>query len=148
MNNQEFLKKYRTNKTSVWIKIKLTDSQEFYFTAYENWPWIKKICDNKDLFIEEFQLQFRSHEVNINVPQDIDGIYFIRSILGQMGGESKHFYTVGFIYDDGKVKKDMYIIPELVKEKTYEDDIESCFEEGIIYNVGKKKKNTEKQIQA
>ena len=145
MNNQEFLKKYRSDKTSVWIKVKLTDAQEFYFTAYENWPWIKTLCNNKDLFIEEFQLQFRSHEVDIDVPKDADGIYFVRSILGQMGSDSKHFYTIGFIYNN-KVTKDMYIIPELVKEKTYEDDIDSCFEEGIIYNVGKKKKNREEQV--
>lgn len=145
MNNQEFLKKYRTDKNSVWIKLKLTDGQEFYFTAYENWPWIKVLCNEKKIFIEEFQLQFRSHEVSISIPEDIDGIYFIRSILGQMGSDSKHFYTVGFI-NDNRVKKDMYIIPELVKEKSYEENIDDCFEEGIIYDVRKTKKNYEEQI--
>ena len=142
MNNEKFLERYRTDKTAVWTKVKLTDGQEFYFDKYKTWHSIKFYCKEKSVFVEEFFLQFRSHEVKIDV-SDIDGIYFIRSILGQMGGDSKHYYTVGTIKGDTVYKK-MWIIPELVEEKSYEDDIDSCFDEGIIYNEQKKKKDKQK----
>lgn len=142
MNNEKFLEKYRTNKQAVWIKIKLTNGKEFYFSKYETWKDIKAICEIQDTFIQEFFLQFRSHEIEIAV-EDCEGVYLIRSILGQMGGESKHYYTVGTI-DGDVVSKKMYIIPELVEEKSYEDDIDSCFPEGIIYNA-KKEKTKDKQ---
>jgi hypothetical protein len=38
----------------------------------------------------------------------------------------------------------MWIMTELVEEKSYEDDIDSCFEEGIIYDDRKTKKNRQK----
>ena len=57
-----------------------------------------------------------------------------------MGGDSKHYYTVGIIKGD-VVHKKMWIIPELIEEKSYEDDIDACFEEGIIYNDQKTKEN-------
>lgn len=147
MNNQEFLKEYRKNKNCIWIKVKLTNGKEFYFNHYPSWKGIKLYCEQNAAFIEEFNLQFRSHEIIIDIPTDLDGFYFVRSILGQMGADSKHYYTVGLIHGD-KVQKHMYIIPELIQEKSYEDTIESCFQESIIYNVGKKSKNTEEQIQA
>ena len=140
MNNTEFLKRYRQDKTSVWVKVKLTNDKEFYFTNYKgSWEGIKATCDFKNLFIKEFILQFRSHEVIIDIPEDADAFYFVRSILGQMGADCQHYYTVGIIKGDN-VQKDMYIIPELIKDKSYEDNIESCFEEGIIYDGRKKKK--------
>jgi hypothetical protein len=142
MNNQKFLEHYRKDKTVVWIKLKLTNGQEFYFNEYKMWIDVKRYCEARSVFIEEFCLQFRSHEVKIDIP-DADGIYFIRSILGQMGGDSKHYYTVGVI-KDSVVHKKMWITPELIEEKVYEDDIDSCFEEGIIYDDRKTKKNRQK----
>tara|TARA_Y100000004_G_C8942862_1_gene424901 strand:- start:317 stop:727 length:411 start_codon:yes stop_codon:yes gene_type:complete len=135
MNNEKFLQKYRTDKQSTWIKVKTTDGREFYFTNYGVWAVVKQHCKDESSFIEEFFLQFRSHEVEIEVG-DADGFYFVRSILGQMGGDSKNYFTVGIIKGD-TVHKKMYIIPELVEEKSYEDDIESCFDEAIIYNEQK-----------
>ena len=139
MNNQKFLEHYRTNKTVVWVKVKLTDGKEFYFNKYQHWKGVKSYCEKTSVFVEEFCLQFRSHEIKIDM-SDADGIYFIRSILGQMGADSKHYYTVGIIKGE-VVHKKMWIIPELVEEKSYEDDIDSCFEEGIIYNDQKTKEN-------
>lgn len=139
MNNQKFLEKYRTNKQAIWIKVKLTNGRELFFDEYSVWEDIKKMCDSTGHFIDKFHLQFRSHEVKIDI-EDADGLYFIRSIMGSMGGKSKHYYTVGVIKGD-IVSKKMFIIPELIEEKSYEDDIESCFPEGIIYNEQKKKEN-------
>jgi len=142
MNNQKFLEHYRTDKTVVWIKIKLTDGREFYLDKYKLWAGVKTYCETRSVFIEEFCLQFRSHEIKIDI-SDAEGVYLIRSILGQMGGDSKHYYTVGIIKGD-VVHKKMWIIPELIEEKSYEDDIDSCFEEGIIYNDQKTKEDKQK----
>ena len=142
MNNEKFLEKYRTNKQAIWIKIKLTTGKEIFFEDYRQWQAIKDVCEKTGVFIQNFHLQFRSHEVKIDIT-DADGIYFIRSVMGQMGGDTKHYYTVGVIRGD-IVSKKMFIIPELVEEKSYEDDIESCFPEGIIYNAQKKKKDKQK----
>ena len=142
MNNQKFLEHYRTDKTVVWIKIKLTDGREFYLNKYNLWKDVKTYCEARSVFIKEFCLQFRSHEVKIDM-SDAEGVYLIRSILGQMGGDSKHYYTVGIIKGD-VVHKKMWIIPELIEEKSYEDDIDSCFEEGIIYNDQKTKEDKQK----
>lgn len=142
MNNEKFLEKYRTNKQAIWIKIKLTSGKEIFFEDYRQWQAIKDVCEKTGAFIQNFHLQFRSHEVKIDIT-DADGIYFIRSVMGQMGGDTKHYYTVGVIRGD-IVSKKMFIIPELVEEKSYEDDIESCFPEGIIYNGQKKKEDNQK----
>ena len=144
MNNEKFLERYRENKTVVWIKVALSDGKEAFFHEYKVWHGLKKYCESHSVFVEDFRLQFRSHEIKIDVT-DIDGIYFIRSVLGQMGGDTKNYYTVGTI-KSGVVQKKMWLIPELVEEKSYEDDIESCFEEGIIYDE-REKKEEDKQEQ-
>ena len=142
MNNEKFLQKYRTNKQAIWVKVKLTNGKEFFFEKYDTWKFIKDTCKRVGVSVERLHLQFRSHEVKVDL-SDADGVYFIRSVMGQMGGSSKDYYTVGIIKGD-RVNKKMYIIPELIEEKSYEDDIESCFPEGIIYNAKEKKKDKQK----
>jgi hypothetical protein len=53
-----------------------------------------------------------------------------------MGGDAKETVTIGKIYGD-VVEKSIWITPELVKEIEEKDQIESCFEEAIIYHYGK-----------
>ena len=142
MNNEKFLERYRENKTVIWVKVALTNGVEVFFHEYKTWPGLKRYCEDRSVFVKDFRLQFRSHEVKIDL-SDADGLYFIRSVLGQMGGDSKDYYTVGVIKEDIVYTK-MWIMPELVEEKSYEDDIDSCFEEGIIYDDRKTKKNRQK----
>lgn len=137
MDNNQWLKHYRTNKSAVWIKAKLTDGQEFFFETHHGWKGIKSVCDAKKIFFSELCLQFRSHEVKIDV-EDAEGVYLVRSILGQVGADCKHYYTVG-VLEDKEMHKKMWLIPELVPEKEHVDDISDCFEEAIIYNEKKKK---------
>ena len=143
MNNTEFLKKYRQNKSAIWLKVRLTDGKEIYSDDPKAWKGIKAVCDVKNIFLEEFSLQFRSHEVKI-VLEEAQGVYFVRSILGQMGADSKNYFTVG-ILKDNKVHKKMWLIPELVSEKEYEDEIEDCFPEALIYNGANQNNGKEKK---
>ena len=43
--------------------------------------------------------------------------------MGQMGGETKNYFTTGIINGE-KVKKKMWITPELIVTNEYEDEIE------------------------
>jgi len=56
--------------------------------------------------------------------------------MGQMGGDTKHYFTTGKVLND-KVEKKMWITPELIVDKEYDDEIENCFEEAIIYDKTK-----------
>ena len=137
MNNEKWLEAYRTNKDSVWIKCKLTNGEEFFYDHQIGWKLIKQECDTKGVFVEELYLQFRSHEVTIDV-EGAEAIYLVRSVMGQMGGESRQFYTTGRLESD-KMHKKMWLTPELIVEKELTDEIDECFEEAIIYNEEAKK---------
>ena len=145
MTNQDWISKYRTNKDAVWIKCKLTDGRQFYHDEFGGWIDIKKICDNEGVFVDELKLSFRSHEVTVDL-EGADAIYLIKSAMGQIGAETKHYYTTGVV-KGGIVHKQMWLIPELVIDKEFEEGIEECFEQAVIYNE-QKKTNREEQVQA
>lgn len=145
MTNQDWISKYRTNKDAVWIKCKLTDGRQFYHDEFGGWIDIKKICDNEGVFVDELKLSFRSHEVTVDL-EGADAIYLIKSAMGQIGAETKHYYTTGVV-KSGIVYKQMWLIPELVIDKEFEEGIEECFEQAVIYNE-QKKTNREEQVQA
>ena len=136
MDKKKRLKKYRTNKSAIWINVQLTNGEEFYYDEFEGWRELKAKCDDEGLFIQEFCLQFRSHEVTIDL-EDAEAVYLIRSVMGQMGADTRQYYTTG-ILKDGIVHKKMWMIPELVVDKELQDDIEECFEEALIYDKTKK----------
>ena len=133
MDNQKWLEHYRTNKSAVWINVKLTNGEEFYNNDFAKWLEIKKKCDAEKLFVEELSLQFRSHKVDIDLT-DAEGLYLIRSVMGQVGVDSKQYFTTG-ILKDNIVHKQMWLVPELLIEKELSDHVEDCFEEAFIYNV-------------
>ena len=137
MTNQEWISKYRTNKDAVWIKVKLTNGKQFYHDNFKGWIEVKKICDEEDLFVEELKLSFRSHEISVDL-SDAEAIYLITSAMGQIGAATKHYYTTG-VLKDGIVYKQMWLIPELVVDKEFEENIEECFRQAVIYNDKKKK---------
>jgi len=130
-NRDKWLEQYRSNKHAIWINIRLTNGEELYYDEYDGWLTVKKICDEEDIFIEEISLQFRSHEVDIDLT-DAEGIYLVRSVMGQFGGITKNYFTTG-ILKQNKVYKKMWIVPELIVDKEVVDNIEDCFEEALIY---------------
>jgi len=139
MTEQIWLEQYyRKNKEAVWIKLEMTDGTFQYFDNFEKWLEIKILCDDTGIFIKNMALQFRSHRVNIDIPNNCDAIYFIRSLKGAIGGEAKNHYTVG-TSRNGIVHKLMFTIPELTIEDQSDDTIEKCFAEALIY--AKKTKN-------
>ncbi len=138
-NKETWLKHYRRNKDAVWIKVILSNGRQLFCDHFDGWLKIKEKCQKHGLFIFTMELQFRSNVKSIEIPRNCEALYFIRSVMGQFGGETKDYYTTGFL-KDGVVKKKMWLLPELIVEKETEDDINECFEEAFIYNVQEKKK--------
>tara|TARA_R100000742_G_C4276792_1_gene98113 strand:- start:561 stop:992 length:432 start_codon:yes stop_codon:yes gene_type:complete len=143
MNHQKFLKVYRTDKNASWIKVKLSDNTEHYFSHHRSWLEVKRRCDEKDLNVLELHLSFKSHNIEIEL-EDIDAIYLVKSVLGMMGGITNHYITIGRLID-GKMHKDMYRVPELTKEKGEVVGLDECFKQAIIY-YDKTKENREEQV--
>lgn len=142
MSREKWLEAYRSNKDAIWIKCKLTNGEDLFFDEFNGWKTLKTKCETENIFFEELSLQFRSHKINIDI-SDCDGVYLIRSVMGQIGSDSKNYFTTGKVIND-KVHKKMWLVPELITEKEFIDDVEECFAEAIIYD--KTKKNREKQI--
>lgn len=146
MNNQkwaEFYRKDRANTKYVFVKVMTTDGEHFFFHDYKRWFDVKEYCEINSVFIKDLHLQFRSNQCIIDVAK-ADAIYLVRSVLGSLGQDTKRYFTVGVLSDD-RLTKTMYVVPELIKEKEYEDTLDNCFEEAFIYN-GQAKKNREKQV--
>jgi hypothetical protein len=138
----EWLKHYRENKNVVWIKGVLANNEEVFLSNFKDLPALANRLENEINFFEKLSLQFRSHEVHLNIT-DCDGIYLVKSILGQFGGSSKDTITFGRVIGNN-VYKTLYISPELIIEKEHVDPLSNCFEEAIIYD--KTRKNRKKQV--
>jgi len=132
MTEQAWLEKYRQNKEAVWIKLEMTDGTFQYHDHFSGWLEVKRLCDETGIFIKSMALQFRSHRLNIDIPSDCSGLYFIRAVKGAVGGNAKQHYTVGTLRN-GIVHKLMIQIPELVIEETNDDPVDKCFPEALIY---------------
>jgi|TARA_B100000085_G_C18548827_1_gene515006 hypothetical protein len=138
MDDKNWIPLYRKNSEAIWIRGVLTNGEEFNYDEYSSWTELKDYCDKEHLFFKELYIQFKSHQIELHT-EGVEGIYIIRSIKGSLGkNNNQHFYTVGTL-KGSKVFKQMYLTPELVVEKEYEDDIENCFEEAIIYDKTRKK---------
>ena len=141
MTDQEWLSRYRSNKDAIWIKCKLTDDRQFYHDDFKGWLQIKDICDTDGVFVKELKLSFRSHEISVDI-DDAEAVYLIKSVMGQIGADTKHYYTTG-VLKEGIVYKQMWLIPELVIDQEFEENIEECFRQAVIYNDQEKKNREE-----
>jgi len=142
MDRDKWLASYRTNKSATWLKIKLTDGQLYFTTDHKDWLKVKEHCDKNSVFLSEMESQFRSHCVIMDIGEP-DAIYFVPSVMGMVGGETKQYYTVGLL-KDGLMHKKMWKVPELIMERETTEDLEHCFTEAIIYNGEEKKENRQK----
>ena len=122
----------RVEKKKVWVKLRFSDGHQCYFYEHRAWLNVKTLCEKESIFITHFELQFKSHLVNI----DIDGaeaLYLVPSVMGRIGKSSKNYLTVG-VLKNSVIHKDMWLVPELVVEKSMSDPLSRCFEEAIIYH--------------
>ena len=123
-----------------WIRCKLSNGEEIYSCLNDKIDSIKKYCTKNKAYITNAGLQFRSNSLKRNTSRS-EGVYIVKSVRGQMGGNTIYCVVIG-ILKDGVVKKTAYCTPELVEIYQTEDKVEDCFEEMLIYND--KKANREK----
>jgi hypothetical protein len=132
----EWLKHYRSNKDAVWIKCHTSDGIDRYMHKMSDWVELVKLSLKSDVFLQSLSIQYRSHEEPLDIV-GCDRVYLITSVMGSMGNPSRDYLTFGKVIGD-VVEKQMWLIPELIVEKTYNDTIENCFKEAII-NVKKER---------
>lgn len=139
----DFYRSDRKNRSKVFVKVMTSDREHFFFTEdqYDTWYKIKKHCETKSVFIKDLQLQARSNVQDIDL-EGSDGIYLVRSVLGQIGADTRKFFTIGKLKNK-TVNKQMWLVPELIIDKEYEDTLSGCFEEALI-TYDKKTKNRKK----
>ena len=128
----DWLTAYRTNKNVVWIKAQLTNGHPFYTHEFKIWPSIIDSFERQRIYFTKLSLQFRSHEVELDIT-DCDGIYLVKSVIGSMTGDTKETITFGKIQGN-HVYKTVYLSPELIVDESYVDTLANCFEEAIIYD--------------
>ena len=135
-NKEKWSQVFRTNVRATWLIVTLKDGSEYFIDNTDRWHELKRYCDNNNVFLSKLSIQFKSHRETIDI-RGIDGIYFAKSVVGMLGAESKNTYTIGKI-KNGIVHKTLWLIPELIVEREFEDYESGCFEESIIYNKAKK----------
>ena len=134
MDQDRWRKFFKENNWHVtWVKVMLSNGDHHFFSNHREWLFIKTLCDNLGTKVSEMELQFRSHLVKIDIDEESEGVYFVPSVMGMVGAETRNYFTVG-VLKKGVVYKKMYLVPELVIEKEMADPISQCFEEALIYN--------------
>jgi tRNA-dihydrouridine synthase len=134
---KDFYSSNRDNVSKIFIKVMTSDGQHFFFSDYDQWYKVKDRCEKENVIIEDLHLQFRTNKHIVDV-SDCDGIYLVRSALGQIGQPTKNYFTIGLLKSD-KVYKQMWLTPELILEQEFIDDLSGCFEEALI-RYGKERK--------
>jgi hypothetical protein len=141
MNNfinthEEWLEHFRHDIYKIWIRASLSNGKEYYLPEHSDWMRLKPICEENKLNVEKVGIQYKTHFVEVDTT-NTDGVYIVQSILATFGSQARQTITIGKVYGNN-VKKDIWITPELLKEFEEESNIESCFEQAIIYNYDKK----------
>lgn len=135
MDEAKWVKYYRSKKNiatkAVFFKVLTSDGKHWFSHEYDDWYDIKRHCEDNSLFVQEIQLQFRSNRTTIDVA-DCEGVYFVRSCLGAVGMATRNYFTVGKLLKDGRVHKQMWLVPELLLDKEFSDSLENCFTEALI----------------
>ena len=136
-NKNDFLADMRSEDYfSTWVNVKFSNGSELYFNQARHWKNIKAKCYKEEIEITSVDLQFRSHCENVYSGSG-RGVYLVPTVVGEMGGVSRECITVGVI-DGDTVRKKIWTTPEIIEDKSYEDDVENCFEEALVYKNDKR----------
>ena len=143
MNQEKWRDFYRkADRNITWVKVMLSNGDHHFFCDHKDWLSVKTFCDNFGTKVSEMELQFRSHCVKIDIPSDAKGFYFVPSVMGVWGGDSKNYFTIG-TFDGEKVNKKMWLVPELISEKSMQDGLENCIEEAMVFYEEEEKNKQE-----
>ena len=120
-------------KKNVWIVAQLSNQTTVFLKEYSQWLQLKDYVESNKFNIVKIGLRYKSHQIEKEV-DNADAVYVVRSILGQVGADTKQTYTIGLL-DSEDVMKTVWFAPELVEQESYKDTLQNCFKEALIYNV-------------
>ena len=123
---------YLKNQDIVWIKGVLNNDEEVFLESFKEWSAQANRLENECNFFKKLSLQFRSHEIELDIA-NCEGVYLVRSVIGQLTGYTKETITFGKV-NGNNVDKTVYMSPELIVDESYSDTLANCFEEAIIYD--------------
>ena len=124
-----------TDRDRIWIYIVTSDEKELHLKEYDQWLGFQKHIDKNNLTINKVGLRYRSHCITMDA-KDSKAVYIVRSVKGEMHNITKQCYTIGFLREDNKVEKTMWLTPALIEELKTVDEIKECFEKAFVYHVG------------
>jgi hypothetical protein len=131
-SRKEWLLEYRKDKEAIWVRAVLSDGVEIFFKDYSVWLSLQEKCESESLSVCTIKLQYRSHVIEVDT-SDAEAVYLVRSVMGEFGGNTRNYYTIGTL-QDGVVYKTRWLVPELEAEEKSEETLDNCFEEAIIHN--------------
>jgi hypothetical protein len=134
-SKEEWNKLYKQNRNAVWFLIYLSNDTIVYLREYKEWLLLKPFCESNKINVVTIKMRYKSHFVEVDT-KDTKAVYLIQSLLGSLGKETKKTITIGKLESE-KMKKTIWMIPELVEYLTESDNLDKCFEQAIIYNYGK-----------
>lgn len=130
----QFLNVYRSlsdkDRRSIWIIVKTSDNQDIYLQDYSQWLTINYYCNTNKLTIDSISLQYRSHVVTKDT-KNCDGVYLAKTVKGQMGGETRHCYSIGTLHDN-IIRKTLWLTPELIEDLSFDDNVEDCLKQALV----------------
>ena len=116
---------------SFWIA-ELSNGVSAIQDGEDSWIRLRNYCLENNVFIEKLLIKFRSHiETAFINSDDIEAFFLCRSILGGFFSEKNwHSYVVGKVVK-GKLTREKWQIPEVIKTEDDEQPIdkfdERCF---------------------
>lgn len=131
---EQFLQVYRSlpekDRKSIWIILSMSNGEEIYLQQYDQWLTIQSYCHATGLTIDKVSLQYRSHVVTKDT-RNCDGVYLVKTVKGQMGGETKYCYSIGTVHGS-TIKKTLWLTPELIEDLSFEDNVETCLSQALV----------------
>ena len=97
-SQEEWQTIYKKNRYCVWFIISLSNGEKIYLREYKEWLSLKPYCEQSNININNIQLRYRSHTVNIKTG-DAEAVYLVKSILGSLNSKNIDTVTSGLFKD-------------------------------------------------
>jgi hypothetical protein len=113
-----------------------TNRDTIYIPDYKDWLTIDTYLKSINCEIHAVGFQWKTHAVEFDIT-DADGVYIAQTLRGEMGGKTKRCMSVGIIYGD-TMQKQLWTVPELIKDIEYEDVLDNCLKEALYFHEKKR----------
>lgn len=124
------------DRSVTWIFFVTDRNEKVFLHEWKDWLTVQNYCIKNERNIASVGLRYKGNEISVDIPKSARGVYLIKSARGQMGFSSKKSVTIGIV-DGSVVRKTHWLVPELIEDLKFVDDIESCHQPAIVFNAKK-----------